>query len=375
MSVILDALKKAQESRKKQNGVPSSQQGQADPSKKRVLIWVGSATLLLVAAVIVAIVLLSGSSKREVAQVVAPIPAGVKSVAPEPAKVPPPVEKTPNPPQQTQQAGQPGVVKEKGAWITDRVIADPGKAPVTDQKKVVPPRAPVRKEAARLSQSRTPEGEVGSSLPNVARRESYDPGPRREQSAFDAAQDRAAALAEAGRLTEARQVYTKLLAEQPGHPEILNNLGVIALRERRTDEALYYFSKALDIRKDYPKALNNVGLALMAQGNQADAERYFREAIAVEPNSVEPRLNLAALLRGQKRLEEASGLLRGLVEKNPPQSQPLLSYALIRDDAGDGAGAIRYYRQYLANAPFGPERNTVIERLKVLENAQSAGSR
>ncbi len=381
MSVILDALKKAQESRKQQAApTPPSRKPGPTPHRKLAIRLAAGALALLVVGVL-AFLLFSGPSTKDVVKVTGPQGTPPPTAAPSPVKAPvtaaapqkaavavTPPDKEPEKPQ-----GRPAT-KEKGDWRTDKPVAEADKAPRPERKKMLRPVASPTVETATpprtVAQGRQYEGRE-----RPARRDLYESAPGRDQSAFDAAQDRGAALAEAGKLGEARQVYTKLLLDQPGHPEILNNLGVIALREKRIDEALYYFSKALDKRRDYPKVLNNVGLALMARGDQEDAETYFKRAIAAEPDSPEPRLNLAALLRRQGKLEEASLPLKGLVEKDTSQPRIFLSYALIRDDAGDRADAVRYYRKYLVNAPPGQERSAVIERLKVLENAQSPGSR
>ncbi len=180
---------------------------------------------------------------------------------------------------------------------------------------------------------------------------------------------------EKGNISGAKRLYQTILAEQPNHIEALNNLGVIAMREGNTKEALFYFNKVLQYKKDYGKAYNNIGLLMMKDGQGGLAEEYFRKSIEIGKDGIEPSLNLAALLRSEKRYEEASRLLEGFISGNTKNRSLYLSYALIKDDMGRYEEAIKYYKLYLREGGGMGERNEVIERLKTLENTQSSKSR
>jgi tetratricopeptide (TPR) repeat protein len=180
---------------------------------------------------------------------------------------------------------------------------------------------------------------------------------------------------EKGNISGAKRLYQSILAEQPNHIEALNNLGVIAMREGNTKEALFYFNKVLQYKKDYGKAYNNIGLLMMKDSQGRLAEEYFRKSIEIEKDGIEPSLNLAALLRSEKRYEEASRLLEGFISGNTKNRSLYLSYALIKDDMGRYEEAIKYYKLYLREGGGMGERNEVIERLKTLENTQSSKSR
>jgi tetratricopeptide (TPR) repeat protein len=180
---------------------------------------------------------------------------------------------------------------------------------------------------------------------------------------------------EKGNISGAKRLYQSILAEQPNHIEALNNLGVIAMREGNTKEALFYFNKVLQYKKDYGKAYNNIGLLMMKDSQGRLAEEYFRKSIEIGKDGIEPSLNLAALLRSEKRYEEASRLLEGFISGNTKNRSLYLSYALIKDDMGRYEEAIKYYKLYLREGGGMGERNEVIERLKTLENIQSSKSR
>lgn len=173
-----------------------------------------------------------------------------------------------------------------------------------------------------------------------------------------------------GNIDEAKKIYMTILVERPNHVEVLNNLGALAMKEGNIREAMFYFRKILEYKKDYEKAYNNMGLIMMREGEYKLAEEHFRKSIELDKDSVEPYLNLSALLRGEKRFEEASKLLEILLKKGEKDPTVHLSYALIKDEMGQYEDAIKHYRYYLREGGKHAEKNMVIERLKQLEENQ-----
>ncbi|HAR96367.1 MAG TPA: hypothetical protein DCR97_10465 [Deltaproteobacteria bacterium] len=180
---------------------------------------------------------------------------------------------------------------------------------------------------------------------------------------------------ELGRSEEARRSYLAALAHKPDDSETLNNLGVLVMNGGNTRDAFSYFKMALSSRDDYAKAHNNLGILYMKEGQNRPAEEHLRRALKLDPGGVEPYLNLSALLRSEGRFEEASRLLAGLLKNGCKQPIVYLSHGIINDEMGNYPEAITYYREYLSKALQGAERSRVTERLKVLEGLRSAGNR
>ncbi len=175
---------------------------------------------------------------------------------------------------------------------------------------------------------------------------------------------------EKGRTNEAKKLYLKILSEKPDNIEVLNNLGVIAMREGNSNEALTYFRRILEKKPDYTKAYNNTGIIFMKEGDKKLAEEYFKKAMDMDKGSAEAYINLSGLLRTQKRYDEASRALENLIRRGSKDPSAYLSLALIKDDMGEIQEAMRYYRFYLREGGKREEKNKVIERLKVLEESQ-----
>jgi hypothetical protein len=354
MSVILDALKKAQnERRDATRGLPYDPKGNSQ--RRRWPIYAGAAVVL---CILLVFLLIPVSKKPITTQVVETKATQVSPAAPSPGA-------TDNPQSTVQPPGPVAIMeKEPSAPVTSARNVKPlkdrghiGSSPSSDQKEMRRPPPP------------EPPQEVGQ-----------QDGPKvlitsLGYEKINAIYNEAVRETERGNFTSAKRAYQSILAEQPGHVEALNNLGVIAMREGSSKEAHFYFNKALQYKKDYGKAYNNLGLLSMKDGQKRLAEEYFRKSIELEKDGMEPSLNLAALLRTEKRYPEAAGLLEGFIRKNTKNRSLYLSYALIKDDMGQYEEAIRYYRMYLREGGSVGERNEVLERLKMLENAQSPGNR
>jgi tetratricopeptide (TPR) repeat protein len=352
MSVILDALKKAQNERKDlTKNLPYDPKRK--PQKPRWPVYV---VAVVVFCIVLAFLLVTGPKKTAGPPVVE-----VKAVQ-APAVLPPVVTEkvlavtqsiTPVNAPSIEQSGTQGVGSKDTKPVVRKAVAPLSKREL-DRKE--PP-------VTESSQQVLPQDGSKVLITSV------------DQEKINATYNEAIRESEKGNIAGAKRLYQSILAEQPSHIEALNNLGVIAMKEGNTKEAFFYFNKVLQHKKDYGKAYNNIGLLMMKDGQKKLAEEYFRKAIELSKDGIEPSLNLAALLRAEKRYEEASRLLEGFIGANTKNRALHLSYALIKDDMGQYDEAIRYYKLYLREGGSAGERNEVVERLKTLDSAQPSRSR
>jgi Tfp pilus assembly protein PilF len=359
MSVILDALKRAQEERKSSTE-PSPYDRKRGTGRSRWPLYTMAA---VAAGILLAFIFVPGiyrNGQDLPAKIAQSVPATKKgSISAEPGDaVKPEIAGQQEPDQQDQEAqGLRAIQSHKEALRSERperleparthkssfVSARPG----TAAKDTPPP-----------GQSFSPQESKRGSRPGAA---------MIDHDKITRLYNEAVKEAAGGNISHAKQLYRAVLAERPAHIEALNNLGVMTLREGNTKEALFYFDKILQYKKDYGKAYNNLGLAMMKDGQRKSAEEYFRRSIEMEKNALEPALNLAALLRAEKRYEEAGRLLEGFLWSGTRDRSLYLSYGLIKDEMGQREEAITYYKHYLREGGGGAERNEVAERLRVLE--------
>jgi glycosyltransferase involved in cell wall biosynthesis/Flp pilus assembly protein TadD len=180
----------------------------------------------------------------------------------------------------------------------------------------------------------------------------------------------------ANRLFEAEQIYQQILAKQPGHPDALYGLSMLAQQvgQYQTAEKLLHavlnaqpgFFKAwfslgnlYQIQGNLPQAVeaylkalalqpqafviyNNLGYTLQQQGNIDDAIASYQKALQIQPNFPEAEVNLANALHSQGKLSP---------EQQLKFAQLNHDLGVNRKKAGDLKTATTYYRQALDLQP------------------------
>ena len=173
---------------------------------------------------------------------------------------------------------------------------------------------------------------------------------------------------QSGRLAEAEAVYRQILEAQPGNPDALSLLGLVAhqrgmnesaveLIERahrlgrpqafswnslgmayfslnRPDKAKHCFGKALKLQPHYAEAHNNLGAAFKALGRSADAVNCYHRAVALRPDYADAYYNLANLLEDLGRMEEAEQSYRRALALQPGLAEAHCNLGSLLMDLG-----------------------------------------
>lgn len=158
-------------------------------------------------------------------------------------------------------------------------------------------------------------------------------------------------LCMSGAFAEAATLYQQLLAQMPGHPQILGALGLAQMQQGSLDEAILHLQKSLSIQASQPAVWCNLGNALrrqrrydealsaldgalalqpglyeawMARGNVFwDQERFdiavvaYEQAVALRPADPRAHFNCANTLHRLKRVEEAVAHFASAVSLDP----------------------------------------------------------
>ena len=101
---------------------------------------------------------------------------------------------------------------------------------------------------------------------------------------------------DAGRLSEAREKYEKILAATPDHVDALVNLGTILYVSGAETEAASRYLQALVIDADHVEANYNLANLLEGQGELNAAILFYRKAVQAEPEFADAHFNLAMVL-------------------------------------------------------------------------------
>jgi protein O-GlcNAc transferase len=188
----------------------------------------------------------------------------------------------------------------------------------------------------------------------------------------------ARAHADAGRLSEARDLLVFVLSTRPDYYPAFVQLARVLLQVGHSDEAVACLRQAaalapemveipveiantlaqagrhalaaeawLDILKRRPAQpgwLNNLGLSLAAAGRSPEAEQAYRHALDLAPDLPEAQANLASLLQVHGRFKEARDHYRLAVAAKPDWPEPwnnLGVTARALGDAEEGETALR----------------------------------
>ncbi|RVQ64730.1 tetratricopeptide repeat protein [Croceicoccus ponticola] len=158
-------------------------------------------------------------------------------------------------------------------------------------------------------------------------------------------QNVAVALKNKGEFDAALAAFEEALALRPGHGATLANMGSCLLAANRVEEALAVLDRALDAAPDHADALNSRGVALARLGRHGQAVETYREALAVRPGHIETRLNLGDALSALGKNDDAAQIAKGVLADRPDHPRAANQLGLLREKAGDFAGAADALRQ------------------------------
>jgi Tfp pilus assembly protein PilF len=178
----------------------------------------------------------------------------------------------------------------------------------------------------------------------------------------------------AGDYVRARDLYLRVIALTPNNAEAYNNLGAVyrALGDLVAAEASYRRAVTADPR--YAGAWSNLGAVLGLLGRRQEAIQALQRAVQLEPANLGAKVNLAIQYRQSGLLKEACDLLQETLRINPSMAQAHYALAQVLEAQGERAGAARHYRLFLSTGAgqFGPQiEEQVRRRLRVLEATAS----
>jgi len=146
----------------------------------------------------------------------------------------------------------------------------------------------------------------------------------------------------------------RAIALRPDAPGMWSNLGNILLGLHRHDEAGEAYERSARLDPENADLLNNLGVLRRAQKRHGDAEALLRRAVALRPQFADAWNNLGNVLRDQNRLPEAVEVYLHAITVAPqhPDTRKLLAIAYQR--LGQREKAEEIYRAWLKEEPDNP---------------------
>jgi Flp pilus assembly protein TadD len=107
-----------------------------------------------------------------------------------------------------------------------------------------------------------------------------------------------------GRLQEAREAYGKAIATQPAMPEAYNNLAVVQMAVGEFTEAKKSLQKAMEIKADYIDPYLHMGLVLEKSGDIKGSVGYYGTFLKISDGKIDRRIRLQVESRMARLNEE-----------------------------------------------------------------------
>jgi tetratricopeptide (TPR) repeat protein/2-polyprenyl-3-methyl-5-hydroxy-6-metoxy-1,4-benzoquinol methylase len=156
---------------------------------------------------------------------------------------------------------------------------------------------------------------------------------------------------QAGRVADARALYSKVLAVDSDNAECHYYLGLAYWQLRRVNDAATHYARAVALKPDYADAHTNLGNALYEQGKIAEAAQCYERALALNGRDVAARYNLANVLAQQGQADAAIAQFQAAlgIDPNLFQAHNNLANVLMAQSRHDEA--VTHYRRALAINP------------------------
>ncbi len=185
---------------------------------------------------------------------------------------------------------------------------------------------------------------------------------------YDDLLQQAMQLLQAGRISQADKLFTKLVASFPNDPTSLHFLGITKYQLCLYSEALKVLDKVLQVAPSYAEAHNSLGIVHLEQRSYEVALECFKKAIELKPDYANAYTNLGSALKELDKMSDAVSAFEAALKYNPKSTEAAYNLAatyLILDDADK---ALDISNQCLALEPYCQNANAykamALSRLK-----------
>ncbi len=155
----------------------------------------------------------------------------------------------------------------------------------------------------------------------------------------------------AGRLADAEAIYWQLLTTHPGNPDLMHELGLMALRAGRIAEARQWIEQAIATAPADAIYRNNLGLILHDLGECEPAIASFEQALQLDPNFVNVFFNAGNTRLKQERFDDAAVCFQRFLAHQPDDERTYVLLGAALSGLGDHAGVVAVYQEAVRRLP------------------------
>lgn len=157
---------------------------------------------------------------------------------------------------------------------------------------------------------------------------------------FVAYNNRAIALHEKERYTEALRDFDKAISMYPQYKDAYYNRGTSRAEIGDKEGAIQDFTAAISLQPDFQLAWYNRGNSYAMLGKMEEAEKDYLEAVKLNPKYPEAWTNLGNVYGMRKEASKAEAAYTHSIQLQPDNAQAFNNRALSRVALGDTTGAI-----------------------------------
>lgn len=155
-----------------------------------------------------------------------------------------------------------------------------------------------------------------------------------------------------GNLSQANQLFIKLIKSDPEDPTALHFGGITKYQLGSYHNALEFLSRAIQAAPNYAEAHNSQGIVLLEQRKYEAARQCFDQAITLKHDYSNAYTNLGSSLRGLGNLSDACAAYQTALKLDPQNREAAYNLAATLLTQNDPAGALEAANYCLAIDPY-----------------------
>jgi len=171
-----------------------------------------------------------------------------------------------------------------------------------------------------------------------------------------------------GLVQEAGNDLLRAIDLNPRLAEAHDAIGVILDRQNRFEEAVREYQKAIALRPRFAMAHYNLGVTYAHEGQDDLALEAFGKAVSIKPDLAIGYFNIGKIYYNREEWDQSIAAFEKAIAANPKIAAAHYALAVVDEEAGRKAEAIKHYQEYLklAGDHPSPETEQAEERLKAL---------
>ncbi|CAK0755233.1 protein O-GlcNAc transferase [Azospirillaceae bacterium] len=167
---------------------------------------------------------------------------------------------------------------------------------------------------------------------------------------------RAVSLHQLGQLSEAEQLYARLIEQVPGHVGALHLMGLLRAQSGRYAESVPLFQRLVALDPEDSEYALLLGGALKNLSRLSEAAAALERAVALQPDSVEALCLYGDVLASLSRPQDAERFYMDALVYDPECVRAYNNLAVVLETQGRSVEAAAAYGKAVALEPHSPRR-------------------